>query len=268
MGRSFRRTRPPQAIALGCCLSLLLCASGCEEKTSAATLDPSAQPDPPRALEPTPEPSAPEAPDARAAVTVADAAPQPGQARDAGAAEPEPAPVQEDEGAAVDNFFGEADAPLRQALITQAIKTVKRGKGGRSLGFKITLEDGTKGYYKPEQSFSAANWYAEVAAYHLDRELGIGRVPPVVSRKIPWSALRKAAGGDKRRKEVRVRRDGTVRGAFVWWIPGGLRTMPNWWGWERWVRNRHWPSTVVTPFQRPRVWKTQLDRKKVKGDEA
>jgi len=165
-------------------------------------------------------------------------------------------------------FLGEVpDAPLREALRHAPPLNVEKGRGGRSLGFKITLQGGQKAYYKPEQTFSAANWFAEVAAYHLDRMLGLGRVPCVVSRQFPWAALEAAAGKDVRKSEVIVSEDGMTRGAFVAWVQGTLMPLPETFGWERWVRVKYWPSTAVSPFQRPAVWKQQLLVQKRMGSE-
>merc|ERR1711916_330664 len=77
-----------------------------------------------------------------------------------------------------DCFLGTPDQWMRERLLQRDITAIKKGSGGRSLAFKLTFADGTQGYYKPAQSFSGANWYAEVAAYQLDRALGLGRVPP------------------------------------------------------------------------------------------
>jgi hypothetical protein len=144
-------------------------------------------------------------------------------------------------------FFDEPDGPWRDALVIQPIKRVERGRGGRSLGFKITLADGHKGYFKPDQTFSAANWFGEVASFHLDRMLGLGRVPCVASREFTWTELVGAAGRDPRKDEVLVT-NGKVRGAFVAWVGGGLAPLPEEPGWERWVRVKYWPSTSVSPF--------------------
>ncbi|MDH5493947.1 MAG: hypothetical protein OEY14_18495, partial [Myxococcales bacterium] len=156
----------------------------------------------------------------------------------------EPAPAWPPEAA----FFGEPDEERRRSLSGSEIARIRRGGGGRSLGFKITLEDGTEGYFKPEQSFSAAHWYSEIAAYHLDRALGFGRVPPVVGRRIRWDRLRAVAGDDPRSAEVRVR-GGHARGAFIYWIPGGLEALPLGRGWERWIRIDE--GLEITPYQRP-----------------
>jgi hypothetical protein len=167
----------------------------------------------------------------------------------------------------VDTFLGDTpDAPLREALAHEGIKSVERGRGGRSLGFKIILNDGHKAYFKAEQTFSAANWFGEVAAYHLDRMLGLGRVPCVVSREFSWDQLVGAAGKDPRKSEVIVDDAGKVRGAFVAWVTGELGPLKQALGWERWIRVRYWPSTAVSPFQRPAVWKRQLDLSRKQGD--
>ena len=149
------------------------------------------------------------------------------------------------------HFFGEPDHAIRQSLATQAIARVERGRGGRTLAFKVTLEDGTVGYYKPEQTFSGSHWYAEIASYYLDRELGLGRVAPVVGRRLPWTRLRPEAGSDPRVPEVLVSEDGTVRGAFIMWVPGGLEPLELGRDWERWLR---FEPLGLTPYQRPSVY--------------
>lgn len=160
-----------------------------------------------------------------------------------------------------DSFFGEReDEPLLRALREGRVLRVEKGRGGRSLGFKLTLDNGEKAYFKAEQTFSAANWFGEVASYHLDRMLGLGRVPAVVSRAFSWSLLAPAAGKDARVSEVIVR-DGTIRGALVAWVTGPLTSLPHQPGWERWIRVDGWPDTAISPFQRPAVWKQQLDAK-------
>ncbi|QQR90876.1 MAG: hypothetical protein IPJ88_03850 [Myxococcales bacterium] len=157
------------------------------------------------------------------------------------------------------SFFAVDEIPLREALASGAIKEVKRGRGGRSLAFKITLADGTEGYFKPEQSFSAAHWYAEVAAYYLDRELGLGRVPPVIGRQIAWSLLKRAAGSDERLDELTIGEDGYLKGAFVWWIPEKLTPLELGFGWERWIRIDPWSPKRVSPMRRPAVYREAIE---------
>jgi len=155
------------------------------------------EPTPPRAESPSRE-----APETRAP----EAADEPEEPPDAGPPDAGP-PLRIDRSS---RFLGEPDHAQRRALATEDVAEIEKGRGGRSLAFKITLSDGTVGYYKPEQSFSAAHWYAEVASYYLDRELGLGRVPPVIGRRMDWEPLREIAAGDERLDEIVVQDDGTV----------------------------------------------------------
>ncbi|MET0343665.1 MAG: hypothetical protein ABW252_21815 [Polyangiales bacterium] len=165
-----------------------------------------------------------------------------------------------------EGFFGaDNDDQLRKALLEGRIVKVEKGRGGRSLGFKVQLDTNEKAYFKADQTFSAANWFGEVASYHLDRMLGLGRVPLVVSRTFPWSILSPAAGNDFRRSEI-IMKDGIVQGAIVAWVEGQLVKLPHQPGWERWVRVQHWSSSAITPFQRPSVWKKQIDGRLVKSE--
>jgi hypothetical protein len=188
----------------------------------------------------------------------------------AAAAKPAPSEAPADSQAApasdTDHFFGLPDAPIRAALGSKGIVSVEKGRGGRSLGFKITLEGGQKGYFKGEQVFSAANWFGEIAAYHLDRMLGLHRVPAMISRQFAWSQLEPAAGADWRKPEMIIR-GGQVRGAFVAWISGGVRPLVQQEGWERWMRVKHWPTSAVSPYQRPAVWASEILQAKRAGDE-
>src|SRR5690606_35380333 len=133
------------------------------------------------------------------------------------------------------------------------VVSAERGRGGRSLGFRLTFADGSRGYFKPDQEVNGMSWNAEIAAYHLDPELGLGRVAPVVSRRVPWSALREAAGRDYRVEELHVAEDGSLTGAVIYWVPDRLSPvrLPD--GWQRWLRVEGEPA-AITPFQRPNTY--------------
>lgn len=154
------------------------------------------------------------------------------------------------------SFLGEPDGPRIASLRSQPIAEVRKGRGGRSLAFVIELKDGTRGYFKPKQSFSAAHWYSEVAAYYLDRELGLGRVPPTTGRRFEWDSLEDVARGDPRVSELGIGRDGTIVGAFIWWIPDPLKRLRMGRHWERWVRVQ--PVLPITPYQRPVDYRADL----------
>jgi hypothetical protein len=151
------------------------------------------------------------------------------------------------------SFFGRPDEPLRRILAAAKIESVTKGSGGRSLAFKLSFEGGVQGFFKPEQTF-AANWYSELASYYLDRELGLGRVPPAIGRRVEWKQLRLQVEQDHRIDEAVVR-DGMVRGSVVWWIPTTLEPVALPTGWESWLRVE--PANYPSPFERPEVYLEQ-----------
>ncbi|HEX7479312.1 MAG TPA: hypothetical protein VF331_16010 [Polyangiales bacterium] len=146
-------------------------------------------------------------------------------------------------------FLGQSEIAILDTLRTQAIRHARKGSGGRTLAFKLELADGTRAYFKPEQQVSSAHWYAEVAAYYLDRALGLGRVPPVVSRRVRWDQLQSAAEGDRRVPEVKVSADGSVRGALIYWLPKHLVAAETPPGWENWLRIKPFARWAVSPYQ-------------------
>lgn len=153
-------------------------------------------------------------------------------------------------------FFDDVDEPHLRSLADSAIRRVRIGHGGRSLGFRIELEDGTKGYFKPEQSFSGAHWHSEIAAYHLDRVLELGRAPAVSGRQIEWRRLERAAEEYEGTSEP-VIEEGFVRGAFIHWIDGRLRPWQLGQDWEHFVRVRG--NLSITPFQRPADYRARIN---------
>lgn len=152
-------------------------------------------------------------------------------------------------------FFEHPDRPIRQALADQPIESVERGFGGRSLGFRITLADGTRAYFKPAQSFSGMSWQAEIAAFHLDRELGLGRTAPSIGRRVALDALLEAAGDDPRVEELQPE-DGHIDGALIWWVPDRLHALPLPDGFERWLRIDD-ALPPITPYQRANLYREQ-----------
>lgn len=154
-------------------------------------------------------------------------------------------------------FFTHPDRPIREALANQPIESVERGRGGRSLGFRITLADGTRAYFKPAQSFTGMSWSSEIVAFHVDRELGLGRVAPSIGRRIAWSELEEAAGDDRRIGELEISEDGHLDGALIWWVPERLRAVELPAGWERWLRiDDELPR--VSPFRRALAYRERV----------
>jgi Golgi casein kinase, C-terminal, Fam20 len=155
-------------------------------------------------------------------------------------------------------LFGKPDAELLEPLRSGQLQSATKGTSGRTLAFKLTFESGAQGYYKPEQRLASASSRAEVAAYDLDRALGLGRVPPVTSRKLAWKPLEAAARNDARKRAIVVDRDGEVRGALIAWLSETLAPLEAPPGWENWLRIEPRTPADVNPFQPAAAYKRAL----------
>jgi hypothetical protein len=152
-------------------------------------------------------------------------------------------------------FLGKSEAATLDGLRSGQLQSAEKGTSGRTLAFKVSLDSGVQGYYKPEQRLAGASWAAEVAAFYLDRALQIDRVPPVVSKRLPWKELAPVAAGDPRAKTVVVAKDGSVRGALIAWLPEKLEPAQTPSGWEDWIRSEPLDAFAVSPFQPAAAYK-------------
>jgi hypothetical protein len=113
-------------------------------------------------------------------------------------------------------------APLAAAPVTR----VKPNKGGTSLSLRVDFANGSRAAFKPEQIHMQSEPRKEIAAYRIDRLLGIGHVAPAKPAKVTLAELLAAADPQTRAEttqrilgEARPRKDGAVRGFIAWWIP-------------------------------------------------
>ncbi|MBN1653020.1 MAG: hypothetical protein JXA30_04515 [Deltaproteobacteria bacterium] len=159
-------------------------------------------------------------------------------------------------------FLHQPERVILDKLINSPVVHIKDSPGGRSVAFRLKLADGTRAFYKPEQRFSAAQWYAEVVSFYLDRALGLNRVAPTVSRRLPWGKMSREAEKHPRKNEVVVAEDGTVKGALIWWLPKRLVPLETPAGWENWVRIEPWPKWKVSPCQRPKEYVDALKKQR------
>jgi hypothetical protein len=120
--------------------------------------------------------------------------------------------------------FGVPDDVLLAPLGSSPLVRVKPNKGGVSLSLRADFASGARALFKPEQ-VQPQDPRAEVAAYRIDRLLGIGHVAPAKPFKIPYQMLLDAADTTFKvytqhriLDEVKAH-DGMVRGMIAWWIP-------------------------------------------------
>lgn len=120
--------------------------------------------------------------------------------------------------------FPAPDADLLGPLAAPLAK-VKFNRGGTSLSLRLDFEGGGRAAFKPQQTHWQSDPRKELAAYRLDRLLGIGRVPPAMARTFAVADLlggldpRVAILGKERLATEAISRDGRLVGVLSWWIP-------------------------------------------------
>jgi len=141
---------------------------------------------------------------------------------------------------------------VSEARILEAIRSARvlgrQNVGSTSVNLHLRLEGGIDAAWKPRTTSHGESYRAEIAAYRLNRLLGLNRVPPAISRPIPRSALRLA-----RDSPVIFDRDNTARGAAIYWVPvlrpsriDGAEDQERW---GRWLRQ----GRTVPPEQSQRA---------------
>ena len=87
------------------------------------------------------------------------------------------------------NVFGSPDDELLAPLGAATVTRIKLNHGGTSLSLRLDFANGARAAFKPEQTHPQSDPRREIAAYRLDRLLGIGRVPPAKATSIPVAAV-------------------------------------------------------------------------------
>lgn len=112
-------------------------------------------------------------------------------------------------------------APLREARVAR----VRFNRGGSSLSLRLDFENGARAAFKPDQTNLQSVPRKEVAAYRIDRMLGLGGVPPALARAFPREELVEKLDPSARREVGRLMTEAVVdgeewiAGELSWWIP-------------------------------------------------
>ena len=117
--------------------------------------------------------------------------------------------------------FGAPDAELLAPLGAAPITRVKLNQGGTSVSLRLDFANGARAAFKPEQLLLHSDPRREIAAFRLDRLLGLGHVPPAKAAAIPLAEVLAAADPAARERiaaETRPR-GGVLHGELSWWIP-------------------------------------------------
>ena len=134
---------------------------------------------------------------------------------------PEPAIATEPAGA----FLGMSDQLLLERVRASPIVRVKLNRGGTSLSFRVDLADGSRAAFKPAQTNLQTIPRKEVAAYRLNRLLGLNSVPPAVPRAVSREDLLTKLHPESASALPRIQAEtifdplGKTLGVFSYWIP-------------------------------------------------
>lgn len=134
---------------------------------------------------------------------------------------PSPNVAQESAG----SFMGMEDDFLITRLRSQPIVRMKFNKGGSSLSFRVDLADGSRAAFKPAQTNLQTIPRREVAAYRINRLLGLGAVPPATPRMLSRTDMFSHLHPDTLPMLPRVRAEtvfdprGNTAGVMMYWIP-------------------------------------------------
>jgi hypothetical protein len=141
-------------------------------------------------------------------------------------------------------FLGMKDELLLDRMREAEVVKVKLNKGGSSISLRLDFADGSRAAFKPEQINPQTVPRKEIAAYRINRMLGMNHVPPATSRtlhrdeilgKLPQEMVFTAA---RIEAETTFDEEGFTRGEVSYWIPvildSHLDTLENvllWWQW-------------------------------------
>jgi hypothetical protein len=122
-------------------------------------------------------------------------------------------------------FLGMSDDFLLSRMRTQTPTRFKLNKGGSSLSFRVDFADGSRAAFKPMQTNEQSIPRKEVAAYRLNRLLGLNAVPPAVSRTFSLRDILSHLHPETEPFAARIQAEtivdatGGTRGELSYWIP-------------------------------------------------
>ena len=159
-------------------------------------------------------------------------------ARDAAAATTQPSPVAEVAplpvaqlrvpAPEVATVYPAPDAVLLAPIAATPLAGAKLNHGGTSLSFRLTFASGARAAFKPQQIHPQSDPRREIAAYRIDRLLGIGHVAPAKPGRFAIAEL--VAASEPAGRDIVAQRiadeavqmttqAGYVQGELSWWIP-------------------------------------------------
>jgi hypothetical protein len=134
-----------------------------------------------------------------------------------------PAPAIVDDAAGT--FLGMSDDLLLARVREQPIVKVKWNRGGSSLSFRVEFADGSRAAFKPAQTNLQTIPRKEVAAYRLNRLLGLNAVPPAAPRMVSREEIFNHLDQTSQDLVARIQAEtifnplGRTDGVIMYWVP-------------------------------------------------
>lgn len=130
---------------------------------------------------------------------------------------------------------------ISEDRILETIRTAhvdgRHNVGSTSVNFHLVLSGGLDAAWKACYTDHCERYRAEIAAYRLNRLLGIARVPPAISRVVSRSTLRLAREATI---PIVFDRNDEARGAAIYWVPvmrdSGIDRERDIERWSHWLR--------------------------------
>jgi len=147
---------------------------------------------------------------------------------------------------------GVADSIRQRQIQRDRIVRITVNHGGSSVSLRLHFADGASAAFKPEQSYIQSVPRKEIAAYLVNRLLGLSRVPPATYRVITVHELfskLESARWQRRwiRKSIRADGHGRLAGEVSWWIPK-IAHIPL----EKWTFRKRWHQWIKAYKRLPR----------------
>lgn len=145
---------------------------------------------------------------------------------------------------AVGTFLGMDDEQLVDRMRHAEFKSLRFNRGGSSVSFRVEFADGSRASFKPNQINPQSVPRKEVAAYRLNRLLGLNLVPPATMRSVPKEVVLGRLAPESAFMRPRVEAEttfenGAAVGSLSYWVPTlihmGLDTPDGISRWEHWL---------------------------------
>ncbi len=145
---------------------------------------------------------------------------------------------------AVGTFLGMDDDVLVKRLQSAEVKSLRFNRGGSSVSFRVEFKDGGRAAFKPLQINPQSVPRKEVAAYRMNRLLGLNLIAPAILRTFGREDILGKLSGESASMRPRVEAEttfdnGATTGVLQYWIPNianlGLDSAEGVNRWSEWL---------------------------------